>query len=1379
MKMVLIQCDFWEIVSGTEVYPEPVNGADGAETAVSVTARANWKRKDSKALAEISLHLCHSQLHLVKKTETSSDAWQALCGYYEQKSHVSVIFLKRQYQAAKMKESEDMMAHISKHQEIADQLAGVGVPVDESEQAYTLLLSLPDSYESFSDTLALTLGGQQLALETVKQTLILEERKRKEKASPGQSSDALFVSKGHKPYQSSAGGFRGNRGAVQPGNRATARGFRSRGFRGRANASNLGRKCFNCGKPGHIASECGVNQSAGKCYNCGRPGHIAANCWSNGQSSGNEQKANVADAGRASLFFTRTLLTSQALKAQSQKWYVDSGATQHMCNDKSVMQGFYELAGAEPIHLANNATVPGTGIGQVSWYNDKLQSKCIFSNVLHAPELNQNLLSVRRIVKGGFHVLFDEEGCKVIDPTTDEIVAVAKDIDELYELQGCSNLKGQTASVAMTEGDLELWHRRMGHIHPEGLLQMSRQKMVNGLPLKKDSKLKFCGSCQYGKQSRSPFPKGAVRAKEVMEIIHSDLCGPNSTSIGGSKYFITFIDDYSRHVAVYFMREKSQALSFFKTYVAAMENLTGKKVKILQTDNGTEYVNKEFNEYLNGKGIQRRLTVPYTPEQNGVAERFNRTLGESARSMLQYAGLPNQFWAEAVCTAAFVRNRSVTKAVNGQVPFEAMFGRKPDVSHFRIFGCDAYAHVVKQKRSKFDAKSEKCWFMGYSLESKGYRLYNPRTRQAHIHRDVKFDESSFSGRIEHSDVVREAEVVESQFDGDSEPILVEQETDRNEEQADSGSDQGGGDQSEQEDSADQEEQPEALRRSKRVPTKPTNLPGVITGNWYQGLHIPGPKPPKANVVFTGVEDSLSLSLGEPDTYSEAVESADSQKWKEAMKSEYDSLIRNETWKLVSLPKDRKAIGNKWVYKIKRNADGSVERYKARLVCKGFSQKEGIDYTETFSPVARYTSVRTVLAVTNQLGLHIHQMDVKTAFLNGKLEEELYMVQPEGFVEEGKEHLVCKLERSLYGLKQASRCWNVTIDQFLKKAGFQQGNADPCVYFKSVGQHFVIIALYVDDLLIASTSEHLLREEKKALATRFEMSDMGEAHYILGMQITRHRKNRKLFLSQRKYLENVLVKFGMQDSNPVCTPQETGLVLEPNMGEPVDIQKYQSAIGSLNYAVQATRPDLAAALSAVNIYMQNPGKTHWAAVKRILRYIKGTLDFGIMFDASSQGNEVVLHGYADADWAGSSNRRSTSGSVFFVGGGPISWGSKRQAVVALSTTEAEYIAASGAGQEIVWLRELLAGMNFVQSEPTCLRQDNMGAICLSKNPSFHGRSKHIDVKVHYIRELVSGQQIVLSYCPTSEMIADFLTKPLARDKFQNLRYAASIMPDDVT
>ena len=401
------------------------------------------------------------------------------------------------------------------------------------------------------------------------------------------------------------------------------------------------------------------------------------------------------------------------------------------------------------------------------------------------------------------------------------------------------------------------------------------------------------------------------------------------------------------------------------------------------------------------------------------------------------------------------------------------------------------------------------------------------------------------------------------------------------------------------------------------------------------------------------------------------------------------------------------------------------------------------------------------------------MDVGTAFLNGHLEEEIYMEQPEGYIKPGQEHLVCKLKRSIYGLKQSPRCWSKAFTKFMKDIGFKQSTSDPCVFVRS-RQDLEILAVYVDDLILITESTESMDELKQALKTRYKMKDMGELSYILGISVVQEKEKNCVFLHQKHYIETILQKYGMNNANPITTPADTNvkLIKDDGVSKPVNPSTYQSMVGSLLYAAMATRPDIAHAVSVVSKFNANPNAAHLTAVKRILRYLKGTVNLALKYERSESG---TLIGFSDADWAGDQDdRRSTTGKILFLSGGAVSWFSKKQATVALSTAEAEYVAVSQAAQEGTWLKRLLTDLGMSDSS-TVILEDNQGAIAIAKNPVNHSRTKHIDIRYHYIRECVQNGQIQVQYCPTIDMKADILTKPLTRQRFECLRRKIGLYP----
>jgi hypothetical protein len=529
---------------------------------------------------------------------------------------------------------------------------------------------------------------------------------------------------------------------------------------------------------------------------------------------------------------------------------------------------------------------------------------------------------------------------------------------------------------------------------------------------------------------------------------------------------------------------------------------------------------------------------------------------------------------------------------------------------------------------------------------------------------------------------------------------------------------------------------------------------------------------------------------EPTSYREAMEGPERANWQKAIGEELFSLVKNNTWSLTKLPPGRRAIASKWVFKKKVNANGTI-RYKARLVIKGCQQRAGIDFEETFAPVAMLKTVRVLLALAAFYDWEIHHVDVITAFLNPALKEEVYMEQPEGSKHE-HDCRVCKLGKALYGLKQAPRAWHSDIDAFLLSIGFTNSKTDPNLYISPE----VLLILYVDDILIFARSITALKGAKSQLFTKYAMTDLGEVQQFLGLQIQRNRPARKIYIHQTAYLNRVLDRFDMADCNGVATPMESGndlRIVEPGTKNPApcDQQQYQSEIGSIMYGMIGSRPDFAYTMSALSRFNASPTTAHQGAVKRALRYIRNTTDFGICYGGKKQLQDQypTLLGFADSDWAGDKDyRKSTTGYTFILNGGAVSWKSGRQQSVALSSTEAEYVAYAEAAKEAIWLRRLLTETDLRKpydedistkskwgQVPITIRIDNSGAFDLAHNPKHHERTKHIDIRHHFIRETVEKGLVRLIRIPTHEQTADILTKPLTKAPFEQCRHGTGIGP----
>lgn len=1081
----------------------------------------------------------------------------------------------------------------------------------------------------------------------------------------------------------------------------------------------------NKGKRSQFAKQASEKTSTGKgprCFVCNKYGHISKNCRNKKSKEKSEQSTNY-------------VAVFSATTRNEKGWYIDSGASMHMTMHSDWLYDKIPPP-ISTIKVANDEKLLVEACGKINLNvadsNGKINTIQV-QNVLYVPGLATNLLSVTQMIKNGCHIQFNEKGCKILNRNKEQ-VATAKMMNNMYRLNTHSTPAYISASK---DNDCYLWHQRMAHLNFEDL-----SKLTESVGIKLENKEKvLCISCQEGKQSRKPFPSQGSRAQAKLEVIHSDICGPMEVpSLGGAHYYVTFIDDFTRKVFVYILNKKSDVFEKFKEFKALVENQLDLKIKTLRTDNGNEYLSNEFRDFLKKSGISHQTTTPYTPQQNGLAERMNRTLLERARCMLLNAQLQKQYWAEAISTAAYITNRCPTRVIEFSTPEEKWSGRRPDITNLKVFGCEAMVHVPKEKSKKWDSKANKMIFIGYNEQTKGYRLLDPKTKKVLISRDVIFIESS----------VKRNYALLPLSESVSEPKTNDDSSTNNETKLENTSEDSEL-QSETSDEFFESDEGSIYEPDQTI--DPTELTRNVTTRSKQ-------RTCKMDAKTYSCVSEVSEQDDVPESYTAAISSnnVNAKHWKQSIQDELKAHEENNTWNLVEKPEGVRLIDCKWVFRIKDNPSGPI--FKSRLCAKGCGQKQGIDYTEVYSPTVRYDSIRVVLSEAVQNELKIIQFDVKTAFLYGDVKEVIYMKPPEGL--EVQSNLVCKLNRSLYGLKQAPRCWNQKFDHLLKKFGFTNSHSDKCVYIGNVNKNKIYLLLYVDDGLLISNSEDSLNKVLSDLKDNFEIKQCDPKNFV-GLQIEIFEKC--MFIHQSKYIERLLCRFNMQNANCNNVPVDPHTTLEKATEAPDKTIPYREAVGSLMHLAVVSRPDIMYGVSLVSRYLNCYDQTHWNVVKKILRYLKGTKDYGLCYTPSKSN----LVGYSDADYAkDTSTRRSLTGYVFMKNGAAVTWATQRQQSVALSTTEAEFMAACSATKEAIWLKGLLMDINEFNQNSICLNIDNQSAICLIKNVDYHKRCKHIDIRYNFIKEKYSEKQIDLKYVNTKEQYADIFTKALPKEQFQYLR-----------
>ena len=1093
------------------------------------------------------------------------------------------------------------------------------------------------------------------------------------------------------------------------------------------------------------------------CYNCNKPGHYKNECKA-GKNEGKDD-AYVAFASEANA------------KSSASKWIVDSGASCHMVCDRNAFKEYQTQTQEVTVSVAKANTklrVLGKGTVHVNLLVKGKIVEARLENTLHVENISRNLFSVSAVTEKGMTTIMDASGCQIM--MGQKLMATGTKKGSLIYLDMVEDLQCHIASTSHS-----IWHRRFGHASNDKLKEMKKRGI-----LPKEVQIPqhtgTCDVCAIAKQAKKKFPKKENGLVKEKGLVCSDVTGPiTPESVAGAKYAVTFTVMDTRYVRVYPMKTKNEVITKLQEFLEEMKNGKEYRVKVLRSDNGGEYKSRMMTKYCNSMGIKQEFTIAHNPEQNGMSERANRTLVEMTRCMLTDSGMHKKYWAEAMVTAADTRNMISSKANQDTTPYEAMTGRVPDHASLRVFGCACFAHIPKANRKKLDNTGVKCRFLGYGRYQKGYRLMQE------------------SGKILYSRSIIWAEkdepLEESDSDSDGEyetrPRKEEQDINMEHEKADVGQEKPRMGQS-----PHYMEPPATPPRRPRMSTAwrsdetgvrdsvPSMQSGTPGRDGEDERKVRPARKKRAIVRYQDEYDGLMCLMSEHQdedatSFDQIMKSDDRVEWMDAMENEMKSIEQHETWDLVPLPKDKKAIGSRWLFKIKRNADGSVNKYKARLCAKGYTQRLGVDFNETFAPVAKMTSIRVMLAISAEMDLEVQQFDVNTAFLYGTIDEELYMKQPTGFEDASKPHHVCKLKKSLYGTKQAARQWNQRLDEYMIGQGFVGADADPCIYVRINDNEYTIMAVYVDDIITVSKDMKTIDEIKCELKKVFKIKDLGDMQYCLGIEIKRDRSQKTISMSQEGYVKKVAEKFGLQDCKPVNSPADENSKLKKMQDDELfkPCFPYREIVGSLMYAMVCTRPDIADAVGSVSKYCERHNNEHWIAAKRVVKYLKTTSKYAIKFN----GNEASeLVGYADANWASDPDtRKSTTGYVFLLNGGAVSWNSKRQTTVATSSTEAEYMSLYSAVQEAIWLRRLLKDLKYESSGAIKIYQDNQGTIALAKNPTFHSRTKHIDIKYHFAREQVKAGNIELEYLPTNDMVADALTKPLSRKKIEEFARAINL------
>ena len=1087
-------------------------------------------------------------------------------------------------------------------------------------------------------------------------------------------------------------------------------------------------------------------------------------------------------------------------KISNNFWIIDSGATDHMTPTSQLFHTYTPCPSSRKIAVANGSLTTVAGFGDIH-----ITPTLILKDVLHVPKLSASLVSIQKLTHDlKCYVVFFPSYCVFQDQVSRRRIGLAKERNGLYHLEPSQKIRSHLPLSFLSSSNKDtiwLYHLRLGHPSFR-VLKVMFPKLFQGLDISEF----HCDICELAKHTRVSFPISNKRSSHPFHLIHSDIWGPSTIpNISGARWFVSLIDDCTRVTWIFLLKQKSDVSTIIPNFHSMIQNQFGVKIKRFRTDNARDYFNQILSSYFQSQGIIHESSCVYTPQQNGVAERKNGHLLNTTRTLLFQGNVPKSYWGEAVLTAAHMINRFPSQVLDNKSPIEILNNFYP---HFRtsngltprVFGSTVFVHIHNQHRGKLDPRAIKCVFVGYSSTQKGYKCYNPSSKKLYISADVTFAEnapffskSSLQGEIsmienntcesfeplktlDLPDVparMAEPEPNSSKLESSESPTNVSENFPRfsqvysrrkavpeltqvQESNSESGNEI-------------------TVRSDPPLPTQSVETSADIIGTLDLPIAVrkgtrectKRPLYPLSHYVslkhMSPAHKKFIVSLNTiaiPNTVSEALSKGE---WRDAMKEEMSALEKNKTWEIVERPKGKNIVDCKWVFTLKYKADGSLERYKARLVAKGYTQTYGVDYQETFAPVAKMNTVRILLSLAAHFNWPLLQYDVKNAFLHGDLNEEIYMNIPPGFRSDIS-NKVCKLKKALYGLKQSPRAWFGRFAKVMKDSGYKQSQGDHTLFIKHSATGVTALLVYVDDIIVTGNDERGRHELRQRLVKEFEIKELGRLKYFLGIEVAHSTQG--IFISQQKYVTDLLVETGKIGCKPISTPMDPNHKLGEAKEEPaVDKGMYQRLIGRLIYLVH-TRPDIAYSVNVLSQFMHDPREPHLQAAHRVLHYLKGNPGKGILFKRNN--NNLAVEAYTDADYAGSLvDRRSTTGYCTFLGGNLVTWRSKKQNVVARSSAESEFRALAQGLCELLWLKIILNDLRVKWETPMKLFCDNKSAINIAHNPIQHDRTKHIEIDRHFIKEKLEEGLVCMSYVPSESQLADVLTKGLNNSNFHDL------------
>lgn len=1134
-----------------------------------------------------------------------------------------------------------------------------------------------------------------------------------------------------------------------------------------AKGGNSARKpgnCNNCGKPGHWAAECRGKKketanTKGACHHCNKPGHFKRNCPELKQRGTPDERVFIA--------------------AMPTSFVLDSGATSHIVTDRS------SLATATPA----NTHILGIG-GERAQATHEGTLANFPGKALVVPTAQCNIISIKQLTKNGWSATFTDTEAILTDHKGRKVIGTAAGAGaDLFRVEG--ERVYVASAQEQGEADMIMWHHRLGHPGNKRLREAcERDPDIDTSNWPKT--MPECNTCAQTKTTRAAVTRSTTHTENDSELgkgarLDVDLIGPTETpSHSGCRFAMHIIDRRTRMTWVVLLKTKAEAAQAMANFLDTELGKYGRICEVVHPDRGGEFTGSKFTTVCTERGIRIVYAASATPEHNGLIERQHRTAVESARGLIMTAGLNKKFWGEALHYAARLHNMLPTSGLPDRLsPWEHWTSEAPKLADLRTFGCKTF---FLAPGGKFGKQAAIGIYLGPCADTTGgaARVYNTETGRVVVTRDVKIMEGN-AGRpapTEHPT----AETIEQRV-----PARV---SFKSKARVDSGSDSEGYASSDS--SSDEEEEaeppfatPAVTPRASPTATRPTfktsttdraakdKAKAKVLKQLTIDMSDTGRAQEEAATASRDEACHLSfehvfLAMGdEPLNYEQAITGPQAEQWKASMREELQALDGQEVFKIVRREPGTRCVGVKWAFKVKTDADNNPVRFKSRLVAKGYTQVEGVDYSDISAPVTSKEAVRTAFAMAASKGWVMEQFDVNTAYLYAELEETIFMEAPAALIDlwghklsaEELELLVTGqgvllLKKALYGLKQSGRRWYITFRDFLGKCGLRPSAVEPCLF---VGDGLVV-PLYVDDSTAMGDTDERLAAFFTELEGRFDIKRLGFPKHFLGWSIEK-RADGSIFIHQRGYTERLFKQFGEAKGRAKATPMASGADMIDNNGPAGDNDLYRSIIGSVLFAVIGTRPDASTATSILSRSVQAPTKAHVGAARNLVGYMAATSTLGLLYPAEE---ELRMEVYCDASFAGGMNGcKSRTGYVVLINGAPVAWRSSLQPLIAHSTAESEYIALSDAARDAVYIKRLIEAMGGTLSGPIIMYEDNQTAMTMAREVTTK-RSKHVDIKYHHIRELVELGHIIIKYCRTEEQVADMLTKPLPKEQFTKLR-----------